>query len=82
MINHPTATEITNFLKEDIGTGDITARIIPDHIQAKAHVITRETMVVCGQAWFDEVFKTLNPNISIKWLMTEGSVCEKKQSAM
>ena len=77
MINHPTSAEIDNFLKEDIGSGDITANIIPDIIQAKAHVITRENMVVCGQAWFDAIFKTLNPDISINWLVAEGSVCEE-----
>ena len=77
MINHPTSAEIDNFLKEDIGSGDITANIIPDIIQAKAHVITRENMVVCGQAWFDAIFKTLNPDISINWLVAEGSVCKE-----
>ncbi|MCK5478691.1 MAG: carboxylating nicotinate-nucleotide diphosphorylase [Methylococcales bacterium] len=77
MINHPTSAEIDNFLNEDIGSGDITANIIPDIIQAKAHVITRENMVVCGQAWFDAIFKTLNPDISINWLVAEGSVCEE-----
>lgn len=77
MINHPTSAEIDNFLKEDVGSGDITANIIPDIIQAKAHVITRENMVVCGQAWFDAIFISLNPDISINWLVTEGSVCEE-----
>lgn len=77
MINQPTSAEIDNFLKEDVGSGDITANIIPDIIQAKAHVITRENMVVCGQAWFDAIFISLNPDISINWLVTEGSVCEE-----
>lgn len=77
MSDKPTTTEIKNFLNEDIGSGDITASIIADSIQAQAHVISRETMVVCGQAWFDAVFKTLNPEIDINWLVSEGSVCKE-----
>ncbi len=75
MNNQPTTTEIKNFLAEDIGSGDITASIIPASRQAKARVITRETMVLCGQAWFDSVFKTLNPNININWFKAEGDIC-------
>ena len=77
MSDKPTTTEIKNFLNEDIGSGDITASIIADSIQAEAHVISRETMVVCGQAWFDAVFKTLNPEINISWEVSEGSVCKE-----
>jgi len=76
MNNQPTTTEIKNFLAEDIGSGDITASIIPASRQAKARVITRESMVLCGQSWFDSVFKTLNPNVNISWFKTEGDVCE------
>jgi nicotinate-nucleotide pyrophosphorylase (carboxylating) len=66
-------TDISAYLDEDIGTGDITAKIIPETIQAEAIVITRDPMVVCGQDWFDAVFKYLNPGIAIKWLIQEGS---------
>ena len=77
MNDKPTTTEIKNFLNEDIGSGDITASIIADSIHAEAHVISREKMVLCGQAWFNAVFKTLNPEISISWLVSEGSVCKE-----
>ena len=77
MIDKPTTTEIKNFLNEDIGSGDITASIIADTICAEAQVISREAMVVCGQAWFNAVFKTLNPEISISWSVSEGSVCKE-----
>ncbi len=60
------------FLREDIGTGDITATIIPETAQAYAEVITREAMVMCGQAWFNEVFAQLNPQVVINWLVVEG----------
>jgi len=76
MSNQPTTTEIKNFLTEDIGSGDITASIIPASRQAKARVITRESMVLCGQAWFDSVFRTLNPEVDISWFKAEGDICE------
>lgn len=64
--------QIQAFLAEDIDTGDITAAIIPSNIKAEAETISREAMVVCGQAWFDAVFKTLDNDIKIEWLVTEG----------
>jgi len=76
MNKQPTTTEIKNFLAEDIGSGDITASIIPASRLAIANVISREKMVLCGQAWFDAVFKTLNPDISIHWFKAEGDICE------
>jgi nicotinate-nucleotide pyrophosphorylase (carboxylating) len=77
MRNHPTTTEIKNFLDEDIGSGDITASIIPSSIHAKAQVVTRENMTLCGQAWFDKVFTILNSDIVINWFVSEGAVCEE-----
>ncbi|MDD5275809.1 MAG: carboxylating nicotinate-nucleotide diphosphorylase [Methylovulum sp.] len=65
--------DVTAFLSEDIGTGDITAAIIPETMAASAEVMTREAMVVCGQAWFDAVFKTLEANVVITWLVEEGA---------
>ena len=62
------------FLREDIGSGDITAAIIPETAQAYAEVITREAMVMCGQAWFNEVFAQLNPQVVINWLVAEGEM--------
>jgi nicotinate-nucleotide pyrophosphorylase (carboxylating) len=64
--------DISSFLAEDIGSGDITATIIPDAVTAEAEVLTREPMVVCGQTWFDAVFKELDPNVRIDWLCAEG----------
>jgi nicotinate-nucleotide pyrophosphorylase (carboxylating) len=72
----PSEDEIHLFLAEDIGSGDITARIIPDSMLASATVITRDNMVLCGQAWFNAVFNTLNSKIKIEWLITEGDYCQ------
>lgn len=72
----PNPEEILRFLQEDIGSGDITARIIPASLQAQATVITQQEMVLCGRAWFDAVFKALHSEISTNWLVDEGVCCK------
>jgi len=72
MIEQMNRVDIKLFLEEDIGLGDITAVIIPEAMTAEAEVITREDMVLCGQAWFDAVFKTLDASVKIDWLAAEG----------
>jgi len=68
--------DIKPYLEEDIGSGDITAAIIPETVTAEAEVLTREAMVLCGQAWFDAVFKELDPRVRIDWLHREGEAVE------
>lgn len=68
----PTSAEIAAYLAEDIGDGDLTANIIPAATQATAAVISRENTVLCGQAWFDAVFKQLSADVVIEWLCKEG----------
>lgn len=72
MNQRPSHEEIAAYLAEDLGSGDITARIIPETTPATASVTTREDMILCGQAWFDAVFWQLSQDISIEWLCTEG----------
>jgi len=69
--------DIASFLAEDIGSGDITAAIIPATMSAEAEVLTREDTVLCGQAWFDAVFKALDAGIRIDWLAAEGEAVGK-----
>ncbi len=63
---------VANSLAEDVGSGDISAALIPADCQAFAYVITREDCVVCGQAYFDEVFAQLG-GVSLNWLVSEGA---------
>jgi nicotinate-nucleotide pyrophosphorylase (carboxylating) len=60
-------------LAEDVGSGDITARLIADHQQAKATVITREQAIIAGKPWVDEVMSQVDPGIEITWLVEEGA---------
>ena len=59
-------------LAEDIGAGDLTAVLIPSEARAEATVISREPAVLCGTAWFDEVFRQLEPHIQIHWQARDG----------
>jgi nicotinate-nucleotide pyrophosphorylase (carboxylating) len=59
-------------LEEDVGTGDLTASLVPEGKQARATVITREAAVVCGRPWFDEVFRQIDPRVSLEWQVDEG----------
>lgn len=59
-------------LAEDVGSGDITAALIPGGVPTTARVITREDGVLCGQSWVDAVFAELDPAITIKWHRRDG----------
>jgi nicotinate-nucleotide pyrophosphorylase (carboxylating) len=63
---------VRDALNEDIGTGDITAQLIPEGQVSTATVITREPCIFCGQAWVVEVFRQLDPSVSIKWHINDG----------
>ncbi|MDD1610696.1 MAG: carboxylating nicotinate-nucleotide diphosphorylase [Methylococcaceae bacterium] len=87
-MTNPQKIDIRPYLAEDVGTGDITAAIIPESTHAEAEVITREELVLCGQAWFEAVFKQLNADIQIDWQVKEGDsvakntlLCKLKGSA-
>ena len=60
-------------LAEDIGTGDLTASLVPENQQASATIITREPAVLCGQAWVAEVFRQLDPRVALRWQVGEGA---------
>lgn len=61
-------------LAEDVGSGDLTAALLPEDQQAQAHVIVREAAVLCGQAWFDEVFRQVDTGIKVAWLFRDGDI--------
>ncbi len=66
------ADTVCRALAEDIGAGDLTAALIPAHARGAASVLTRETAVLCGTAWFDEVFRQLDADTRIEWQARDG----------
>ncbi len=65
--------DVTRALVEDIGSGDVTAGLIPENTVAQATVVSREAAVLCGRPWFDEVFAELDETVRIDWQVAEGS---------
>ena len=65
-------TDVARALAEDVGSGDLTARLIPAQQTARARVITREPAVIAGQPWFDACFRALDPDCVIDWRVSEG----------
>lgn len=65
-------TDIARALAEDVGSGDLTALLIPAAQTAHARVITRETAVIAGRPWFDACFKALDLACAIDWQIKEG----------
>ncbi|MDO9420826.1 MAG: carboxylating nicotinate-nucleotide diphosphorylase [Herminiimonas sp.] len=61
-------------LAEDIGTGDVTGKLVPEQEIVNAHVIVREAAVLCGAPWFDAVMKRLDARIKIVWNYAEGDL--------
>ena len=67
---------VTQALAEDIGSGDITAQLIPPEQQARARVITREASRFCGRPWVEEVFRQLDAAVRIDWQVEDGDSVE------
>jgi len=66
-------------LLEDIGSGDITAQLIPAERLAKATIITREDCTIAGTAWVDAVFRQLDPRVAVHWQVADGDRASPNQ---
>jgi nicotinate-nucleotide pyrophosphorylase (carboxylating) len=71
-------------LKEDIGSGDVTARLTPRESQVDGKIISREAGTICGVAWVNEVFRRVgkrhNTNIETDWKVRDGEQVEENQT--
>ena len=67
-------------LAEDIGSGDLTAGLIAANTKASAQVITRDDAILCGTAWFDEVFRQLDSTITIEWHVNDSDSIQSGQT--
>jgi nicotinate-nucleotide pyrophosphorylase (carboxylating) len=80
--------DIDRALAEDIGSGDITARLLAPGRRLQARVIVREDAILCGAPWFEGVFARLDPQARVDWRQAEGArmnagseICEVDASA-
>ncbi len=66
-------------LAEDIGEGDLTAALVPAETRARGRVISRDDAVLCGCAWFEEVFRQVDETIGIHWEVQDGDAIRRDQ---
>jgi len=67
--------QVARALEEDVGSGDLTAAMIPIDAIARATIVVREPAVLCGAAWVEETFSQLRPDIAIGWNFADGARC-------
>ena len=71
---------VAQSLREDIGDGDITAMLIPQARIRRGHVITRDAATIAGRAWVEEVFRQVDPGVTLSWQVQDGDEASPGQS--
>jgi len=74
------ASCVRRALNEDIGSGDLTAELLPAEGRARAAVNCRQEAVLCGIPWFDEAYRQLDASIQITWHAGDGATLQRNQS--
>jgi nicotinate-nucleotide pyrophosphorylase (carboxylating) len=64
--------QVTAALREDVGSGDVTAQLVPEEQRVSGRVVTREDAVLCGSPWAEETFRRLDAGIRLAWRATDG----------
>ncbi|KRD80390.1 carboxylating nicotinate-nucleotide diphosphorylase [Lysobacter sp. Root983] len=64
-------SDVAQALAEDLGSGDVTAALLPD-VADSAYLLCKEAAVVCGRPWFDACHRALDPDVRIAWRVAEG----------
>lgn len=71
-LKHSIGAAVANALAEDIGSGDLTAALIDADAIVGATIVARESLILCGQAWADEVFSQIDDNVVIDWYVGDS----------
>ncbi len=71
--------DVGRALHEDVGSGDVTAALVPENALAHARIITRDDAVLAGAPWFDACFHALNRRVSIDWHAQDGDAIHTDQ---
>jgi len=66
------ARQVAAALAEDVGSGDVTAALVPEKQRVRAQVVAREPAILCGTDWVAETFKQLDPAVRLEWLAADG----------
>jgi nicotinate-nucleotide pyrophosphorylase (carboxylating) len=70
--NQLIARQVAAALAEDLGTGDVTAALVPEQQEARAQIVAREPAILCGVDWVAETFLQLDPAIRLDWQAADG----------
>ena len=65
-------SQVAAALREDVGSGDVTAQLVPATQKVRGRVITRENAVLCGRPWAQRTFRELDPQIRLTWHAGDG----------
>jgi nicotinate-nucleotide pyrophosphorylase (carboxylating) len=71
--------QVARALAEDVGSGDLTAALIPADRVGRAAVITREPAVVCGIPYVEASFAAVDPRVRFEWRVAEGDSAAANQ---
>lgn len=72
-------SDVARALSEDVGSGDLTAALVPADRMAQARIVARESAVVCGAPWVEAACRAVSPEITWQWPVVEGQRCEADQ---
>ncbi|MGE8260769.1 MAG: carboxylating nicotinate-nucleotide diphosphorylase, partial [Stenotrophomonas sp.] len=65
------AADVARALAEDLGSGDVTAALLPDQADS-AYLLCKQDAVIAGRPWFDATHRALDPQVRIEWRVAEG----------
>lgn len=71
--------DVRRALAEDVGTGDLTAALVPACQRVQARILAREAAVICGAPWAEAALRALDPGVQLTWLVGEGQRCAPDQ---
>src|ERR1051325_7527028 len=74
------AQQVTIALVEDVGSGDVTAELVPAEQRVAGKLVSREPAILCGRPWVTEVFRQLDPSVQLTWTADDGDQVAENQT--
>lgn len=75
-------SDVARALREDVGDGDVTARLVPEDELVRGEVVTREDAVLCGTPWVAETFRQLDARITLDWHASDGDAIRADETLL
>jgi nicotinate-nucleotide pyrophosphorylase (carboxylating) len=74
------AQQVEAALREDLGSGDVTAALVPAAQRVRGSVITRESAILAGRPWAEAIFRRLDPHLQLTWHANDGEPIAANQA--